>query len=483
MVANIPLSLEGLKKIINPIVMGGVEILPIVEGGKGVAVTNGVTAGNFAKAGAVGTFSGVNAQYIDENGLYHPIEYKTHTRKEKHDELISYSIKGAISQAKRAFDISGGSGRIHVNVLWEMGGAQKVLEGLLEKTMGLIHGVTCGAGMPYRLGEIASKYKVHYYPIVSSMRAFRALWKRSYNKFSDFLGGVVYECPWRAGGHNGLSNAEDPNNPGDTYLRVKEIRSFLNEVGMQETPIIVAGGIWHIKEYEHFLDNAEIGKIAFQFGTRPIYTKEYPVSNEWKNKLFTLQEGDVYLNKFSPTGFYSSAVNNNFITKLRDRSERQVAFSEEQTDELCEEYLFGPRKRKAYVAEGSLERIANFENNGYTQSIKTPDSTMVFVSKSEQEEIVKDQGDCMGCLSACAFSNWATEEYSVNDKYTTGRKADPRSFCIQKTLQSAIETPHIDDNLMFCGSKGFNFTQDPWYNSGKFMPTIAQLVERIQYGY
>jgi nitronate monooxygenase len=480
---SVPLSLNGLKKIIEPIVMGGVRILPIVEGGKGVAVTTGVTAGNFAKAGAVGTFSGVNAQYIDDNGVYHPIQYHTHTRKARHEELIEYSIKGAISQAKRAFDISSGLGRVHVNILWEMGGAQRVLEGLLEKTKGLIHGVTCGAGMPYRLGEIASKYKVHYYPIVSSMRAFRALWKRSYNKFSDFLGGVVYECPWRAGGHNGLSNAEDPNVPGDTYTRVKEIRAFLNEVGLQETPIIIAGGIWHIKDHEHFLNNEDIGKVAFQFGTRPIYTQEYPVPIAWKESLFELKEGDIYLNKFSPTGFYSSAVNNNFIQDLRGRSERQITFSEEKTEEFCEEYGFGPRKRATFVPKGSLEKIEKFEANGYTVAIKTPDDTMVFVTPESSAEILKDQQDCMGCLSACSFSNWATEEYSINEHYTTGRKADPRSFCIQKTLQNAISTPDIENNLMFCGSQGFNFAKDPWYQGGKFMPTIAQLVERIQYGY
>ena len=38
--------------------------------------------------------------------------------------------------------------------------------------------------------------------------------------------------------------------------------------------------------------------------------------------------------------------------------------------------------------------------------------------------------DAMGCLSQCAFSSWAD-----NEKNSTGRLADPRSFCIQKTLQ------------------------------------------------
>ena len=47
----------------------------------------------------------------------------------------------------------------------------------LEKAGDIIDGVTCGAGMPYKLSEIAAKFGIYYYPIVSSARAFNALWK------------------------------------------------------------------------------------------------------------------------------------------------------------------------------------------------------------------------------------------------------------------------------------------------------------------
>ena len=77
--------------------------------------------------------------------------------------------------------------------------------------------------MPYRLSDIAAKFNVHYYPIVSSARAFNALWKRAYSKAASLLGGVVYEDPWLAGGHNGLSNGEDPNKPEDPFPRVARV--------------------------------------------------------------------------------------------------------------------------------------------------------------------------------------------------------------------------------------------------------------------
>jgi len=192
------------------VVVSGKEVFPIIEGGKGIGVTNGRTAGSFAAAGAVGTFSGVNADTYDETGKLIPYRYQGTTRRERHEELIAQSVSGAVQQAKIATDLAKGQGRIHMNVLWEMGGAERILKEVLENARGLIHGITCGAGMPYRLGEIAEHYSVYYHPIISSARAFNALWKRAYHKTAKWLGSVVYEDPWLAGGHNGLSNAEDP---------------------------------------------------------------------------------------------------------------------------------------------------------------------------------------------------------------------------------------------------------------------------------
>lgn len=466
-----------LKKI-KSFAISNLECLPIIEGGKGIGITTGTTAGHFAKAGAVGTFSGVNADYIDENGKLIPLEYKTHTRREKHEELIQYSIKGGISQARIANDIAGNNGRIHMNVLWEMGGAEKVLHGILDGAKDLIHGITCGAGMPYRLSEIAEKYHVYYYPIVSSMRAFRALWKRSYHKARGLLGGVVYECPWRAGGHNGLSNAEDPNAYEDPYPRVAELRTFMNSVGLEDVPIVMAGGVWHLEEFEHWLDNPEIGPIVFQFGTRPILTKEYPVSDSWKSKFLNLKKGDIYLNRFSPTGFYSSAIENEFIRELKQREIRQVEYRAKTAEGFTCEIPFGQRGRSVFIKPEDKTKVDDWIAKGFDEGMKTPDETLMFVDKSKAKQIVTDQIDCMGCLSQCRFSNWADKE-EMN--YTTNRKADPRSFCIQKTLQDVRHGIDIENQLMFSGHSAYRFATDSFYENG-FVPTIKELVDRIMTG-
>src|SRR5579872_4345955 len=374
-------------KAINAIRMGGIDVLPLGEGGKGISISNGISSGNWAFAGGVGTFSAVNADSFDAQGNRIPQDYHGRTRRERHEELVNYAVQGALTQARRAYELASGMGRIHANILWEMGAAERIITEVLEQAKGIISGVTCGAGMPYRLSEIAARFNIYYYPIVSSARAFNALWKRAYSKAAEWLGGVVYEDPWLAGGHNGLSNSEDPNRPEDPLPRVIALRKLMREFGLGETPIIMAGGVWWLDEWQDWIGNPDLGPIAFQFGTRPLLTQESPIGDAWKRKLLTLKDGDVFLNHFSPTGFYSSAVNNGFIQELRERNERQVAYTTEPVGEHVAPYGVGPRKRLVYLTPPDFEHVRGWEAQGFTEAIRTPDSTLVFVTPGKAKEI------------------------------------------------------------------------------------------------
>jgi nitronate monooxygenase len=467
------MAFKGLK----PISYGGREVWPLVEGGKGVSATNHASSGAWAAAGGIGTVSAVNADSFDPDGKIVPQVYSGMTRRERHDELIRYAIDGAVEQVKRAYEIAGGKGAININVLWEMGGAQPILEGVLERTRGMVAGVTCGAGMPYKLAEIAARFDVNYLPIISSARAFRLLWKRAYHKVADLMAAVVYEDPWLAGGHNGLSNAEDPLKPEDPYPRVKALRETMRAEGVSESvPIIMAGGVWFLREWDNWIDNPELGSIAFQFGTRPLLTEESPIPIGWKDALRELEPGDVLLHRFSPTGFYSSAVRTPFLRSLEDRSERQVPYSKVPAGEHTVQLDVGVRGKNFWVTPKDRERARNWATLGFTEGLRTPDDTIVFVGLAEREMIKKDQSDCMGCLSHCGFSSWKD-----HDDYTTGRLADPRSFCIQKTLQDIAHGKPVEDNLMFAGHSAYRFAQDPFY-SNNFTPTVKELVDRILTG-
>ena len=423
--------------------------------------------------------SAVNADSYDPEGRIIPQVYTALTRRERHEELIQYAVDGAVAQVKRAYEIAGGKGAININVLWEMGGAQRVLHGVLERTKGMVTGVTCGAGMPYKLSRNRRLLRRqlsadHLAPAAPSARFGSGPIRRPPNG----LRAVVYEDPWLAGGHNGLSNAEDPREPQDPYPRVKELREMMREGGIADSvPIVMAGGVWRLDEWNDWIDNPELGQIVFQFGTRPLLTQESPIPPAWKARLMTLEEGDVLLHRFSPTGFYSSAVRNPFLRWLEARSERQIAYTKEPIGDHAFELDVGIGTKKNYwVTKGDLQHAREWYGAGFTNAMKTPDDTLVFVTPEDEKIIRKDQADCMGCLSQCAFSSWAD-----NEKNSTGRLADPRSFCIQKTLQDIAHGGDVEQNLMFAGHAAFRFKSDPFYSNG-FVPTVKQLVDRILTG-
>ena len=89
---------KGLK----PILYGGREVWPLVEGGKGVSATNHMSSGAWAAAGGIGTVSAVNADSYDPEGRIIPQIYRALTRRERHEELVQYAIDGAVAQVERA---------------------------------------------------------------------------------------------------------------------------------------------------------------------------------------------------------------------------------------------------------------------------------------------------------------------------------------------------------------------------------------------
>lgn len=465
-------------KIIKKIGISGADVYPIVEGGKGVGVSNGLTAGAFAAADAVGTFSGTYPNLTCEELDGPSVRRSEKTRQNRSKQLADEGIRESVAQARIAHEVSGGRGRIHMNILWGLAKAEIMVDGILSGTKGMIHGITCGAGMPYKLAELAEKYKTYFYPIVSSMRAFNILWTRSYNRFSHLLGGVVYEDPWLAGGHNGLSNKENPLVPEDPYPRVAKLRAFMNGVGLKETPVVMAGGVWNLKEYEHWIDNPEIGPVAFQLGTRPLLTKESPISDAWKQKLRTLKKEDIFLNKFSPTSFYSSAINNAFLSELYDRSTRQIEYKDAPDAHFCEPLTLSSTRKTVYVEPDDWARSEAWREEGFSVSIKTPDSTVLFLTKEKARHIQKDQSECSGCLAGCRFSGWLDSE---EHRYVTGLRPDPRSYCIFKTLQRVIQGINVEHELMFSGSIGYRFAGDPFYANGH-IPSISELVRRLLCG-
>ncbi len=462
--------MKDLKKII----ISGAEVFPLVEGGKGINGTDGKSSGAWAKEGGVGTISLVSPTFVNENGEIIEEIFTEKQREKRHREMVEYAIKGGISQAKIAHEIAQNNGRIHFNMLWEMADSEEVITRVLDGTKGLVHGITSGAGLPYNLGKIASERGIYYYPIISSARAFGILWKRSYKNFAEYLGGVVYEDPWLAGGHNGLSNAENPNEPQRPLERVIELRKVMSECGLKNLPIIIAGGVWCLSEWQEYIDNPELGPVAFQFGTRPMITKESPISDAWKKLMLKTKKGDVVLQKFSPTGFYSSAIKNDFLSRLIERKNNEIAYSNEQTEEfncLIELNKF----RNVYIKSADLNQVKKMQSSGFTHLEPTPDSTLVFLTPAEFEQIKLDRSHCVGCLSQCQFSAWSRANGC------TGKIPDCRTYCIHKTLMEIGHNGDVENNLAFAGHNVYRFGDDAMYKNGH-IPSVHELFTAILNG-
>ena len=97
-------------KGLQPILYGGREVWPLIEGGKGVSATNHASSGAWAAAGGIGTVSAVNADSYDPEGRIIPQIYHGMTRRERHEELIQYAIDGAVAQVQRAYEMASGRG-------------------------------------------------------------------------------------------------------------------------------------------------------------------------------------------------------------------------------------------------------------------------------------------------------------------------------------------------------------------------------------
>ena len=68
--------------------ISGKEVLPLIEGGKGINASDGRSSGAWAHENCVGTFSGVSPDYYDENGKVIPEHYLTKNRLTRHAEMV-----------------------------------------------------------------------------------------------------------------------------------------------------------------------------------------------------------------------------------------------------------------------------------------------------------------------------------------------------------------------------------------------------------
>ena len=202
---------RSLFKGLKPILYGGREVWPLIEGGKGVSRDQPRQLGRLGGGGRHRHGQRGQRRQLRSRRPDHPADLRgaDPPRAPRRTDPICDRRRGRAGPARlrnapaaRARSTSTCCGK------WAARSACCTASSSAPRAWS--RGVTCGAGMPYKLSEIAASYGVNYLPIISSARAFSALWKRAYHKAAEWLAAVVYEDPWLAGGHNGLSQRRGP---------------------------------------------------------------------------------------------------------------------------------------------------------------------------------------------------------------------------------------------------------------------------------
>ena len=80
----------------------GKTVFPLFEGGRGVNVSNGHTAGAWAKENCIGTFSAVFPDIRNKNGDLQQETITATSRIDRHNQMMEQAVEGCVSQAQIA---------------------------------------------------------------------------------------------------------------------------------------------------------------------------------------------------------------------------------------------------------------------------------------------------------------------------------------------------------------------------------------------
>ncbi len=268
---------------LTPLTLGGRPLLPIVQGGMGVAVSAHRLAGSVASLGAVGTIASVDLRRL------HP-DLMERTRGIVAGEAGTLAAKREIDAANlealgreiaAARALSGGRGLLAVNVMRAVGEYAPSVTRALECG---IDAVVVGAGLPLDLPELAREHpKAMLVPILSDARGVQLV-VRKWERKKRLPDAIVIEHPRLAGGHLGAAKVADLRDPRFEFETViPDVLAFLCAAGIErEIPLIAAGGV---RCFDDIRRLQSLGAAAVQLGTPFAVTEECDAHATFKQVL------------------------------------------------------------------------------------------------------------------------------------------------------------------------------------------------------
>lgn len=272
---------------LQPLLLGGRKLLPIVQGGMGVGVSAHRLAGTVASLGGVGTIASVDLRHHHPDLLERTASLPVAAESKR---IIDEANLEALSREIRmAQGLAQGCGLLAVNVMRAVSEYAASVRRALECG---IDAVVVGAGLPLDLPELAKDYpETLLIPILSDARGIQLVVKK-WERKGRLPGAVVIEHPRYAGGHLGATRLTDINDPRFDFENViPTAMAFLRTAGIEsKVPLIAAGGI---RTCEDIARLQSMGAAAVQLGTPFAVTEECDAHSEFKKVLANATDEDM----------------------------------------------------------------------------------------------------------------------------------------------------------------------------------------------
>ncbi len=351
----------------------------ILLGGMSTALTTAELAGAVANNGGLGTIGGV--------GL--GLNEGTRNRNE-YFKACQTRLKQEIENAR---EISH-DGNVGVNLMVATTDYQELVKISVENGVKYI---ASGAGLPLSLPEYVKKYKVsgqptpELIPIISTVRAAELVLKR-WGKDNVIPSAFIVETPNAAGGHLGVTKANDiGKNEFSLESVIPQLVQALEKSGY-DIPIIAAGGIWDRDDIDRMI---RLGASGVQMATRFLTTDECNASQAFKDRHVENTDPIVVIK--SPVGLPGRAIENEFIQRVNDKN------NDEEIDlgpcvhclRICE-HAKNPLASYCIIRALYNVRIGNVENGVLftginSDQLKTDRENGIFTANQVMQELTNPE--------------------------------------------------------------------------------------------
>lgn len=276
---------------LQPLALGGRQLLPIVQGGMGIGVSGHRLAGSVAAMGGVGTLSSVDLrrQHPDLMARSQGLSARIGMDEDTKAVIQQANLEAIDREVAQARALSGGRGLLAMNVMRAVSDYAASVKRALEAG---IDAIVVGAGLPLDLPDLAREHPhTLLIPILSDARGVQLIIKK-WERKQRLPDAIVIEHPRLAGGHLGAARIDDLQDTRFDFERViPESLAFMRSAGLEKAvPLIAAGGI---RSHADIARVQALGAAGVQLGTPFAVTSEGDAHPAFKQVLAEAREEDV----------------------------------------------------------------------------------------------------------------------------------------------------------------------------------------------